>query len=146
MSRTVFIDPGKHSAAMVLSTGGTLLEAYYGPPELCTWSPAPRIVAEKPTVYRKSPVPPEDLVDVAIGLGYTLRGLTDPALGVEIELVLPRVWKGTTRKSVKTARLKALAIKNGHYDILLASGATGSKMHNVLDAYGLWQWDLKRKK
>lgn len=101
------------------------------------------IVAEKPQVYPRSPVPPNDLITLAVSLGRYVERWKKSAHA--IHYVAPRQWKGTINPDILCARVfdslsepeKTIVAKAG-------KGIAPGKRHNMLDAIGLGAWYLQR--
>ena len=99
----------------------------------------PLLVIERPTIYPRSPVPPDDIVALALTAGR-LSAHAD-----SVEWVLPRRWKGTVPKEVMAERIleRLGPLERAIYDEAVTKVAPKVR-HNVIDAIGLGLWYLKR--
>lgn len=96
---------------------------------------------EKPIVYMHSPVPPNDILDLAITFGRAGQ-----AVGwLHVYPVLPRQWKGTVDGTVLLPRIIATLHDAERRVYFAAADAIpeGVREH-VIDAIGLGLWWLKR--
>lgn len=113
-----------------------------GPPDLDRLSVS-RAWIEKPVVYPRSPVPPNDIVKLALVAGYWRGVLTVD--GVDVNYVEPNDWKGSVPKPIHEARIWArLSPAEQAVADQGCKGVAPKKRHNVLDAIGLGLWVLKR--
>jgi hypothetical protein len=109
---------------------------------LARWAPADAVV-EVPQVYRQrmQKGDPNDLITVAIMAGLAVAVL---APFTEAQLVRPHAWKGNRPKAVDNQQTLRL-LNDMELRMVAASGASKSKLHNVLDAVGLGLWKLGRR-
>lgn len=129
------IDPGISTGWCLLSIGG-IVDCGVGEtwPLQCWGQVEYRAVIERPEVYArsKSRADPNDLITLAIRVGRYSERLE--AMGMMVEHVLPKVWKGTIDKKIHHARartkltaseitivdqaLSIISIKKAHEDML----------------------------
>ncbi len=128
----ISIDPGKHTGwAWFLDE--KLIACGLGRPEVRGEVPLDDLaVIERPTIYPRSPVPPNDIIELAITAGRIAAGFE------RVEWVLPRRWKGTIPKAIMGERILAKLTPAE-----LARIPSGAR-HDVIDAIGLGLWYLKR--
>jgi len=139
------IDPGVDSG-WALFVAGKLVACGLGDPRASEKHKAAditHVVIEQPTVYPRSPVPPNDIVTLAVNAGEW--GGTYRQLGANVEYVRPRVWKGSVPKDIHHARVWAALTpaEQGVVDAAVRK-VTPSKRHNVLDAVGLGAWRVRQ--
>lgn len=101
----------------------------------------PPVVIEKPVVYPRDKVRPNDLITLAILVGE-VKGVAE-SLGFEVELVTPRVWKGTVPKKIHNRRV-LLELIPEELKLLPRRSRAKDYDHNMLDAIGLGLWKLGR--
>ena len=154
MSFLLAIDPGKDTGYAYFSmAGGELLRAglcgnnLHELAGLLRLKPpgVTRLVIELPEVYAASHSKgnPNDLVPLAVQAG-DCRGIAY-MLGVlphQINLVLPKHWKGQVPKEV-LARRERLTMTPGEISCVTIQGP---KAHNVWDAVCLGRYELRRLK
>jgi len=99
-------------------------------------------VIELPRIYNPSPVPPNDLLDLAVLVG-DLRGYYR-RLGFKVELVYPRTWKGTVPKKIHNARTLA-KLTAAEVELLPKRPRAKDYDHNMLDSVGLGLWWLEKE-
>jgi hypothetical protein len=127
LKRLISIDPGEHPGWAEFRNGW-LVDCGDDP-----WNIDPcehHVIIERPTVYSRSPVPPNDIVTLAIEAGRIAERFG------EVEWVLPRTWKGTVPKSIMTKRILAALTPEDFGPV--------PEDHNVIDAIGLGLWRLDR--
>lgn len=107
------------------------------------------MVVEVPIIHRKTR-DKNDIVSLALFAGIACA--EGAARGASVETVWPKDWKGERPKDVHHAYLRGKVLsdkenaflerfaKNNGLDI----DATGSLMHNVLDAVGIFLWKVGR--
>lgn len=127
----ISIDPGKHTG-WARFVAGILTDCGLGYPPFDPFD-SKNVVIERPTIYPRSPVPPNDIIELAITAGRIAE-----RLGGETVWVLPRRWKGTIPKAIMGERiLKALTPEE-------FARIPAKARHDVIDAIGLGLWYLKR--
>lgn len=118
------IDPGNDTGWAIFGDTGELCSCYAGEPPLLPYSEA---VCECPRVYPKSPVPPNDLITLAVMVGrYTERHMC--------RLIYPYEWKGQLDKAKTKARVLDILSEVERKRIPKLSK---TQMHNVYDAIGI---------
>ncbi len=133
------IDPGA-STGWALFDRGTLVDCGACAPGSRTWT-VTRCIAEKPMVYPREPVDPNNLITLAVSLGIVLGPLV--LAGVQITYITPREWKGQTPKPVHHPRIVAklsppeLALYRARIGPLGAKART-----DLTDAVGLGQYAI----
>ena len=100
------------------------------------------LAIECPQVYPNQPVPPNDLITLAIQVGrYAQLAL---GFGSRVTTVLPHEWKGNMPKDVCAARImKALSAEERA--IVDAVKLPKTKRHNMLDAIGIGLYAFRRE-
>lgn len=158
MTYILGIDPGI-STGWAIFREGVLQSAGAGNPryaqELCR---PLRVIIERPQVYRAraSVGDPNNLITLAIRVGEYSEHYRSRGVGVEVEHVLPHVWKGTVNPEVLARRVWA-SLTSGEQRILaevlaplartpLSEDLSAGKRHDVIDAVGICKWSLKRGK
>jgi hypothetical protein len=133
------IDPGKDTGC-ALWEGGYLVGLWLGEPVFVEYPPC-WVHIEKPQIYPSQPVPPNDIITLAITAGC-IAGHAE-SNGHKVEFVLPHTWKGNLPKEVSHKRILG---KLSSTERLLVDGlkVAPSKKHNVLDAIGIGLWVLRR--
>jgi hypothetical protein len=102
------------------------------------------LVIELPKIYiGKVCADPRDIRDLAVLVG-TMLGHIGANSSPETFLVEPRTWKGTIKKAIHHARIKAQLKENERAIALAAEDRFGARAHNVLDAVGLGLYILGR--
>lgn len=101
-----------------------------------------RLAVEKPQVYPQSPVPPNDLITLAMKAGRyvgAFEGATaPPSLLLETITVLPHEWKGNIPKDICEARIRrALTIPELHVATSAELEVPKSLRNNMWDAIGI---------
>lgn len=137
--RTAYIDGGKHMCAVAVALNGRIESVHYCAPQDYTGPQCQSVLAEKPMIYRGGKADPDDLIEVAIGLGYMI-GMLRP---VVVRKILPRQWKGTVNKTVFTERIRA-RLSPKEIELMSIIGLPKKTEHNVLDAIGLLMHDTGR--
>ncbi len=136
----VSIDPGRKTGIARWETG-VLLDCdilTHERDRWHSWALDQSVVIERPTVYPRSPVPPNDIVELAITAGGLACSFDGP-----VEWVLPRTWKGTIPKEIMAERI-IMALTPKERSVLDGVKCAASARHNVIDAIGLGLWHLKR--
>lgn len=134
--RTLAIDPGRDNGWSIYSDRW-LVDCGLGDPPLGIYS---FIVAERPQIYERGDVDPNDIVTLAIRLGRQLGRFPESPIG----LVLPAKWKGQVPKPIHNRRVLD-ALSPAEEKVYLACGVSESKRHNVIDAIGLGKWALTNR-
>jgi len=107
----------------------------YGPP---SWDGV--TIIEKPVVYPRSKVNPNDLITLAILVGRIIGGRNGTH-----ELVEPRTWKGTLDGDLMTVRiLQQLDEEERRVYFAATDKLPEGVRHNVIDAIGLGLHKLGR--
>lgn len=111
---------------------------------------APRVAADElnviiecPMIYPRSPVPPNDIVRLALRVGRLAeRVLRDHApKHVDLFMVLPRDWKGQVPKKTHNARvLAALPASDLAVARARLADVPESQWNDAVDAIGLGAW------
>lgn len=95
-----------------------------------------RLAVEKPQVYPQSPVPPNDLITLAMKAGRYVGAFDGP--GLETVTVLPHEWKGNIPKDICEARIRrALAIPELSVATDAEMEVPKSLRNNMWDAIGI---------
>lgn len=104
--------------------------------------PMPTVLVEHPRIYPGAPNKDlNDLLDVVAVGAACATNLQEQYVGKPSETVYPSEWKGTVKKSVMTARIKAALTP----DELKVCGFTNkSDDSDLLDAVGIGLWRLGR--
>jgi hypothetical protein len=138
------IDPGVSTGwAMYFFTTGKLWACGASDPRSVKLMPS-KVVIERPQVYNKRNVDPNDLVTLAIQVGryeehFAGRGVKD------IQEVLPRDWKGTLGKDVVHRQCTKIYSKEEQATIDAAlKGLNQKAQTDLLDACALGLWALNR--
>lgn len=101
-----------------------------------------RVLIEYPEQYSYSPVPRSSVQGLAFTAG-ALAVFFKLFLDADVDLVLPKEWKGQVPKEIFLKRIiKRLA--NDEYKVLKSRKLSKAKEHNVIDAIGLGLKILKR--
>ena len=102
-----------------------------------------KLVVEIPQVYQQRHLKgdPNDLIDVAVSVGMVVATMPHK----ELKLVRPRDWKGTCPKKIHNQRVLALLTEKEN-SVLNTCGVIPSLRHNVIDAIGIGQWALRRRR
>ncbi len=131
----ITIDPGKHPGWAYFPFN--ILNACGAGP-LPSWvgTDVGPCLIERPTIYPRSPVPPNDIITLAIEAGRLSAPFRD------VQWVLPRKWKGTAPKAVMHARIMNALTPEEHDVYRRCNDRGGSK--DALDAIGLGLWKLGR--
>jgi hypothetical protein len=135
------VDPG-------ISTGFALLD-HNGVLSLCgrgqVFPKCTRAVIELPQIYRKSPVPPADLITLGVRVGQYKERLE--VAGAEVQLVQPATWKHQVAKNIHHPRILA-SLRPEELPAMRAGlkGLTEKQAEDVWDAIGLvkWAWTMGR--
>lgn len=102
-------------------------------------------VIEKPQVYPNHPVPPNDLITLAIQVGRyaELSWINGRGVG----LVLPHEWKGNLPKDVCHARILQ-KLSPSELEVIAKAREIISKsyQHNMLDAIGIGLYSFRKVK
>ncbi len=139
MSRTLLaIDPGEKPGFAWFEDGVLTACAFAmldceGPDELAI---------EHPTIYPQSPVPPNDIIELAITAGRQAERYGNNAA---ITWYRPREWKGTRPKNIVDAHIRAV-MSQREINTLDKYCATIPKSyrHNVIEAVGIGLKHLRR--
>ncbi len=134
------MDPGA-STGWALYENGVLAECGACVPGARTWTHIDACVAEKPQVYPRDNVDPNNLITLAVSLGIVLGPLV--LAGVPVVYVLPRDWKGQLPKDVHAKRIVA-RLKPAELEVYRAAYAPldAKARTDLTDAVGLGQWAL----
>ena len=105
-----------------------------------------RVVIERPFVYPKSPVDPNDIIALALKAGEWAGHYRSWS---EIVYVFPWQWKGSVPKPIHHQRIRAKLSEQELKVLRLAKRDTlhavqKSKVHNVVDAIGLGLFGVGR--
>lgn len=102
-------------------------------------------VIERPVIYPigKSDADPDDMITLAL-LAGDLRGFYRRA-GLDVVLVKPRTWKGTTPKKIHNERVVD-ALTPAERALLPRRPRARDHDHNMLDAVGLGLWQLAKER
>lgn len=151
MTLLVAIDPGE-TTGWSFYQDGALVEAGVAvgsPPalpaavylELNQNRDCSEAVIEKPQTYPMSPVDANDLITLGILVGEWKEYLHRH--GADVELALPRTWKGTVPKDIHHRRVLARLTAEEKTRLPKRPRAKNYD-HNMLDAVGLGLWKLGR--
>lgn len=128
------IDPGIHTGWAAWSHWNELVGCGIGEPPI-NWDIL-FVVVEKPRIYPRSPVPPNDIITLAFGAGKW-AGKAE-ATGASVKTIEPHAWKGNEPKSICHARIDAAlnvleraVVKESSRDI------PKPRQHDMLDAIGI---------
>jgi len=140
MGRIVAFDPGG-CTGWALFEGAELAEAGTGTRVGdCDLGGAIIAIIEKPLIYPiDSKGDPNDLITLAIRAGE-IGGWTR-CLGIEVQYVTPRQWKGTTPKDISHRRILG---RLSNVEKQRLPKLPKSKAHNMLDAVGIGLWWLEK--
>lgn len=149
------IDPGVHTGWCVLNTS-------LNPPEIQAcglglkdlhpilaqiYHMVAGAVIEVPQVYPRSPVPPNDLITLAVTAGR-IMGVLEDKYGFTFKEVWPKQWKGSVPKSIHNRRILASLSEANKYHLnrcLKGFKVAKSNENNVIDAVGLSLWYVGRR-
>lgn len=160
----VAVDPGLHTAISVFKEGflvhvflvnvakkdtKDLFFELKKQLKMCEGGGSFSLVFEQPEVYKQSPVPPNDLIELSIRLGVVV-GLLSLILNVEehdIHFTLPKDWKGQVPKEICKKRME-VALNINEKEVLNAcrKATAYSYRHNLDDSVGIGLVTLKRKR
>ena len=98
------IDPGASTGWAIFSDDGELVRCCQGNPPISWFGCIPsKVLIERPQVYPRSKVPPNDLITLALLAGrYEERF---DRMGSVVEYILPHAWKGTLDKAIVHERM-----------------------------------------
>lgn len=142
------VDPGKRSgwaifvdAALVEAGVWSEVDMLEAGTPIVELGPAVAVI-ELPVIYPlgRGEGDPNDLIDLAVLVG-DLRGFYRRA-GLDVVLVKPRTWKGTTPKPIHNERVLR-ALTPAERALLPRRPRAKGFDHNMLDAIGLGLWQLK---
>jgi hypothetical protein len=156
---TLALDPGENTGvawgidgklvACSLAHPGDLLSVPEGPARELVFFRDAHCVIELPRLYpvgvygspRKATAIGNSLIREAVTLG----GFKDQALrlGMSTEEILPRDWKGMVAKRTMCKRVIDRMTRDERR-LVVALGLPKSKVHNVLDAIGIFFWKVGR--
>lgn len=94
-----------------------------------------RLAIEKPQVYPRSPVPPNDLITLALKAGRYIGAFESP--GLEAVTVLPHEWKGNLPKDICEARVRKHLSVGELALVATGAGVPMSLQNNMWDAIGI---------
>lgn len=157
MALLVSYDPGKTPAWALFETR-ILVRCARGRPTVYQLGPNLHAVIEEPMVYPHSPIPPNDLIPVAIDVGEFHGLLRENALEyggpVSFEHVKPRQWKGQVPKPKRYEKwdtyiihqriLKVLDKDELKVYLLALATVPEKQRHNIVDAVGIGLHHLGR--
>jgi hypothetical protein len=124
------VDPGLCTGWASWDQKHALLHCGVGTPPNCE----KHLVIEYPQIYPNQPVPPNDLITLAIQVGRYAQTAID--CGSKVSLVLPHEWKGNLPKKICNARImKILSVDEKA--IANAVKLPETKRHNMMDAIGI---------
>jgi len=142
------IDPGNHTGWVDWDISKAdkrfaIVAAGLGQPPPLSGVSDYEVIIERPEVYPRSKVPPNDIVKLAFTAGKLVGKYTCPVIDV-----LPRTWKGQVDKEahnrqVMTELLRRLPASHARLSAILA-GIAPSYRNNVIDAAGLGLWYAKQ--
>ncbi len=136
------LDPGKDGAFAHWKMGKLNHAGMLDSGEWREEPPYELLIAEQPVIYPNSPVPPSDVVTLALTAGAQAEKISQ---GGKILWVTAREWKGQIPKAVHHKRaIGALSGAEMAYLELWLSTIPESKRHNVIDAVALGLWALDR--
>lgn len=127
------VDPGLDTGWALFHSSGELAACgLNGPPFGC----ARDVVIERPQVYPSHPVPPNDLITLAVQVGR-YAGAAE-ATGASVRTCVPHEWKGNLPKDICARRI-VRALKARELSAVTDMEATvpAAKRHNVIDAIGI---------
>lgn len=131
---TIAVDPGRDTG-WAFWKERTLIGCGLGTPDFKTGTPC-LVIIERPQIYPNQPVPPNDLITLAIMVGR-YAALAEEA-DHEVKTVLPHEWKGNLPKEISHARtLKALRAEELAVVQQADQSVAKGKRHNMLDAVGI---------
>jgi hypothetical protein len=136
----IAVDPG-NSTGIAVFANDHLTHVWHvsdmGEAEIMAPLEGERVIIERPTIYPKMRVPPNDILTLAIRVGRYQEWYESQ--GARVTLVEPRTWKGQVPKPIHHKRILAKLFTNE----LRALGEYRTQI-DVLDAVGLGLWALKR--
>lgn len=144
--RSIAIDPGV--CAGRADFDGQNLESCQVLPNREAWTRihfprGSKVYIEKPQVYPEDPVPPNDLITLALMVGKLAWEAEQD--GCYVQLPTPHAWKGTVKKHIHNARvLKALTERERVMVLGVITKLPKAYRHNVIDAVGIGLWALQR--
>lgn len=112
-------------------------------PDSKDWAPTEKIVIEVPQINPNDLKKPgasariNDLMQLAICAGQWKQAVH----ALETRIVHPHEWKGSVKKEIHNARVLE---KMTTAERALLPKLPASKLHNVIDAVGLFLWDTGR--
>lgn len=136
------LDPGIHMG-WAYFWGGILSECGLwdvAKPHPCAFR-GRRTIIEWPVIYPKSPVPPNDILEVR-----TTAARAREKMGWDrCETVAPRKWKSNVAKSVMLVRIiEALSEDERRIYFKAADQVAEGLRNNIIDAIGIGLWKLDR--
>jgi hypothetical protein len=143
MTMLLTIDPGTDTGWALWGPSGLELNGLMGcglsDKKFPLYSGTAVVWIERPVVYPRSKVPPNDLIQLALTAGQ-ISGWYE-ARGCKTCYVQPADWKGQVPKAIHHRRIRAelSPAERKLLDDALATLAP-SKRHNVLDAVGIGLW------
>lgn len=146
MGGLIAIDPGEQTGWAIFKAGGELHSCGLFTSALDLYAKVglvSKAIIEIPQIYPKDPVPPNDLIKLALTAGGYKLELERH--GVRVETVKPREWKGQVPKAIHHKRIAA-ALRTDETMVVQhkLSCIAKSYQHNVWDAIGLGMWWLKK--
>ena len=139
--KTGAIDPGVNGLGASAFDADALIDARYirGAPDLRAWlaqhfSSTDRMVIEFPRIYRAAQQKGDqnDLLHVARAVGRVQEAAE--RIGMTIELIIPRDWKGTLDGDAMVKRIQG---RVSGAELARIALPTVSLQHNVWDAVGI---------
>jgi len=129
------IDPGLNAGWALWTDSHELAACGIGSPPFFDWD-FMTVTIEKPQVYPRMKVPPNDLIALAITVGR-MSALAE-ARFADVQLVTPHEWKGSTPKDIHNARvLNALSSKELETVKIADREVPKGQRNNMIDAIGI---------
>lgn len=133
------VDPGKHAYGFALWDDDELSCAWMGPlssiHDRVPFRLIDHLVLEVPRVYKRSPVPPNDIVDLAYAAGRLQGEVENSSPRIQTKIYYPRDWKGTVKKDVMCRRIERKLSPEERARVELPTAE--SLHHNVWDGVGI---------
>lgn len=139
-------DPGSDgNCGFCRDVDGTIVSVWCGvPADVIRYGGADVLTIEIPQVYPGDPVPPQDLVTLALAAGEVIGFVRSVSPNVLVRRPFPRQWKGQVPKRVHNARVMKLLAPRDHTTVLWClAQAPASRRPDMTDAVGLRLWTMK---
>ena len=141
----VSIDPGLNTgwAVWLEDEDYSLCACGVGEPPSIFPPPPVAVTIEKPQVYPRMKVPPNDLIALAVTVGR----LAARWEASDVSFVTPHEWKGSTPKDIHNARVLASLSASDLEVVKMADRAVPrGQRNNMIDAIGIGLFAYRGKK